>query len=81
MRLGSGNQRCQPLRFGAFKHLPHQIARIVGKRFGGHSGELFDCRIKGHFRLQDIRSTNPIAVGDNVEFEMNVDGMLIKIKP
>lgn len=38
------------------------------------AGELIDCRIKGHFRLQDIRSTNPIAVGDNVEFEMNVDG-------
>ncbi|MDD3321644.1 MAG: ribosome small subunit-dependent GTPase A [Paludibacter sp.] len=37
-------------------------------------GELIECRIKGHFRLQEIRSTNPIAVGDNVEFEMNVDG-------
>jgi len=37
-------------------------------------GELFECRIKGHFRLQEIRSTNPIAVGDNVEFDMNVDG-------
>ena len=38
------------------------------------SGELFDCKIKGHFRLQEIRSTNPIAVGDNVEFEKNEDG-------
>jgi ribosome biogenesis GTPase len=38
------------------------------------SGELFECKIKGHFRLQEIRSTNPIAVGDNVEFEKNVDG-------
>lgn len=37
-------------------------------------GELFDCKIKGHFRMQEIRSTNPIAVGDNVEFEKNVDG-------
>jgi ribosome biogenesis GTPase len=36
-------------------------------------GELFDCKIKGHFRLHEIRSTNPIAVGDRVEFE-NADG-------
>jgi ribosome biogenesis GTPase len=38
------------------------------------SGELFECKIKGHFRMQEIRSTNPIAVGDNVEFEKNEDG-------
>ncbi len=37
-------------------------------------GELFECKIKGNFRLKEIRSTNPIAVGDNVEFEKNVDG-------
>ncbi len=37
-------------------------------------GELFECRIKGHFRMQDIRSTNPIAVGDHVDFEKNEDG-------
>lgn len=38
------------------------------------NGELFECRIKGNFRLKEIRSTNPIAVGDMVEFEKNVDG-------
>ncbi|NDP20166.1 MAG: ribosome small subunit-dependent GTPase A [Paludibacter sp.] len=38
------------------------------------SGELFECKIKGHFRLLDIRSTNPIAVGDWVEFDKNADG-------
>lgn len=37
-------------------------------------GELVECRIKGHFRMQEIRSTNPIAVGDVVDFEMNIDG-------
>jgi ribosome biogenesis GTPase len=37
-------------------------------------GELFECKIKGNFRLKEIRSTNPIAVGDNVEFEKNADG-------
>lgn len=38
------------------------------------SGDLFECKIKGHFRLLDIRSTNPIAVGDWVEFDKNEDG-------
>lgn len=28
-----------------------------------------DCRIKGNFRIKDIKSTNPIAVGDQVQFE------------
>ena len=30
-------------------------------------GNLIECRIKGNFRLKGIRSTNPIAVGDQVE--------------
>ena len=32
-------------------------------------GQLFDCKIKGNFRLKGIRSTNPVAVGDRVEFD------------
>lgn len=32
--------------------------------------EQFDCRIKGKFRLDGIKSTNPIAVGDYVDFEL-----------
>lgn len=30
-------------------------------------GQTVDCKIKGNFRLKDIRSTNPVAVGDRVE--------------
>ena len=37
------------------------------------SGETIRCKIKGNFRLKGIRSTNPIAVGDNVEIELNPD--------
>lgn len=33
-------------------------------------GKDFKCRIKGKFRMQDIKSTNPIAVGDSVDFEL-----------
>ena len=32
-------------------------------------GKLWDARIKGIFKLDDITSTNPIAVGDVVDFE------------
>ncbi|RAJ14530.1 ribosome small subunit-dependent GTPase A [Olleya aquimaris] len=34
-------------------------------------GQTYECRIKGKFRLKDIKSTNPIAVGDFVEFELD----------
>ncbi|MCF2873636.1 MULTISPECIES: ribosome small subunit-dependent GTPase A [unclassified Tenacibaculum] len=31
---------------------------------------LYKCRIKGKFRIKGIKSTNPIAVGDKVDFEL-----------
>lgn len=34
-----------------------------------------ECKIKGNFRLKEIRTTNPIAVGDRVELEINSDGI------
>ena len=33
-------------------------------------GNFVDCRIKGKFRMKGIKSTNPIAVGDRVDFEL-----------
>ncbi|PNQ73914.1 ribosome small subunit-dependent GTPase A [Hanstruepera neustonica] len=33
-------------------------------------GASYQCRIKGKFRLKGIKSTNPIAVGDVVDFEL-----------
>ena len=42
---------------------------------------IWDCRIKGKFRLSGIKSTNPIAVGDHVEFDTEKDnkGIITKI--
>ena len=34
------------------------------------NGKVYECRIKGKFRLKGIKSTNPIAVGDYVDFEL-----------
>jgi ribosome biogenesis GTPase / thiamine phosphate phosphatase len=33
-------------------------------------GLFYECRIKGIFRMQGIKSTNPIAVGDKVVFKL-----------
>jgi len=37
-------------------------------------GDFYECRIKGKFRIQGIKSTNPIAVGDQVVFEVEKVG-------
>ena len=37
-------------------------------------GDFFDCRIKGKFRIQGIKSTNPVAVGDHVIFDLEKTG-------
>lgn len=34
------------------------------------NGKFYECRIKGKFRIHGIKSTNPIAVGDVVEFDI-----------
>ncbi len=33
-------------------------------------GSSYECRIKGKFRIKGIKSTNPVAVGDSVTFEV-----------
>jgi ribosome biogenesis GTPase / thiamine phosphate phosphatase len=38
------------------------------------NGLLTECKIKGNLRLKEIKSTNPIAVGDSVTFALNDDG-------
>ena len=35
------------------------------------NGDFMECRIKGKFRMKGIKSTNPIAVGDVVDFELD----------
>lgn len=38
------------------------------------NGESYECRIKGKFRIKDIKSTNPVAVGDFVNFKLETKG-------
>ena len=39
-----------------------------------NEGDIYECRIKGKFRIKGIKSTNPIAVGDVVVFEIEKIG-------
>lgn len=38
---------------------------------------VIDCKIKGNFRIKDIKTTNPIAVGDFVQVEQSPDGSAV----
>ena len=33
-------------------------------------GDIIECRIRGKFRMSGIKSTNPVTVGDIVDFEL-----------
>lgn len=48
----------------------------------GDDGLTLECSIKGKFRIQGIKTTNPVAVGDKVEYEMesNEKGVIHKIE-
>lgn len=37
-------------------------------------GKEIECKVKGNFRLKEIRSTNPVAVGDRVAILANPEG-------
>ena len=48
-----------------------------------NDGENYECRLKGKFKIKGISSTNPLSVGDNVEFELPGDksvGLIKKIE-
>ncbi len=50
------------------------------------NGAFYNCRLKGRFRIGGIRSTNPVAVGDHVVFEIDKkcaenEGVISNIEP
>jgi len=47
------------------------------------SNTVYSCKLRGKFKIKGIKSTNPIAVGDNVEFnwdETSESGAITKIE-
>ncbi|MDR3252705.1 MAG: ribosome small subunit-dependent GTPase A [Tannerella sp.] len=47
------------------------VIKNTGSRYTVHTddGRTVDCNVRGSFRLRDIRSTNPVAIGDRVQVE------------
>jgi ribosome biogenesis GTPase / thiamine phosphate phosphatase len=47
------------------------------------NGDVLECRLKGKIRLDDRKTTNPVAVGDIVDLEIDKDGsnQISKIHP
>jgi ribosome biogenesis GTPase len=59
------------------------ITKSTGSWYQVRSGdETIDCRIKGKFRIKGITTTNPLAVGDVVDFDMEPEqgtGVITKL--
>jgi ribosome biogenesis GTPase len=48
------------------------VIKSTGSRYSVKSeSEIFQCSIKGKFRISGIKTTNPVAVGDIVEFDIS----------
>jgi len=67
------------------KLLTGKVVRSTGNSYlvrdGG--GKFYECVLKGKFRTKGIRTTNPIAVGDEIEFRLEVNsenGIIENIK-
>lgn len=52
--------------------LQGKVIKSTGRWYIVQSGdELYQCSLRGNFRLKGLRTTNPLAVGDNVEFTLD----------
>ncbi|SFT89826.1 ribosome biogenesis GTPase [Lishizhenia tianjinensis] len=48
-----------------------KVLKSTGKLYSVlHENTLYSCRIRGKIRLQGLKTTNPVAVGDEVDFEV-----------
>ncbi|MBL7871009.1 MAG: ribosome small subunit-dependent GTPase A [Cyclobacteriaceae bacterium] len=48
----------------------------------GEDHKKYTCRVRGKLRLEEYKESNPIAVGDRVEFDLeNKEGVIYKILP
>lgn len=57
-------------------HKQGKVVRSTGSWYTVRTtdGEIIECKIKGRFRIKGLRTTNPVAVGDEVEIEVSPSG-------
>lgn len=61
-----------------------RVFRSTGSWYSvvGEDGQLYSCRVRGKLRLDDIKESNPVAVGDKVVFELDQkEGHISEILP
>ncbi len=60
----------------ALMEYPMTVVKNTGSWYVVKSpdGDFLNCKIKGNFRLKGLRTTNPVAVGDQVAVQPNADG-------
>src|ERR1700679_1546437 len=50
----------------------------------GENAAITECRIKGKFRMEGSKNTNPVAVGDIVDYELEMEinkGIITGLEP
>lgn len=61
-----------------------RVLRSTGSFYDvlAEDGKKYTCRVRGKIRLEGIKETNPVAVGDQVEIELEHDfGSIVEILP
>jgi len=62
------------------------VVKSTGKAYNVRTsgGEVISCSIKGRFRTREIKTTNPLAVGDQVAFSRTTgtnEGVIFELEP
>jgi ribosome biogenesis GTPase len=61
------------------------VVKNTGTRYtvATDDGTIVHCKIKGNFRLKNIESTNPVVIGDHVDFEVDNsnDAVITSVMP
>ncbi len=54
------------------------VIKSVGSRYKVLTGKgiVIECFVRGKLRVKEVRTTNPVAVGDKVLFDVDADGTL-----
>ncbi len=58
------------------------VIKSTGSRYrvADEEGIIHECILRGRFRVSGVRTTNPVAVGDNVTVDIG-EGVIVKLSP
>lgn len=58
------------------------VIKSTGKRYrvADEEGNIYECLLRGRFRVSGARTTNPVAVGDHVRFDAD-EGVITELMP